>query len=229
MKSIAAIVSGLMIFSFNAQAVEVGIGVKAGTLGAGVDLSLVLSKSVNARISLTSIDVDDIDETITVGDTGASGDIDAKMKADFGANALLLDWYVFDGTFHLTAGMLKNNGKVEFTGNLLSDVVIDGQALAVSDIGPITGSVSVGESYEPYLGLGWGRKAGRDGGLSLSIELGVALLDPEVDLNATVRGTSALTQVEVNTRIQNAENDINNDLSGFEVWPVLSFGLNYAF
>jgi hypothetical protein len=47
----------------------------------------------------------------------------------------------------------------------------------------------VAESYEPYIGIGWGRKPGDNAGISLSIELGVALMEPESDLNASVNGS----------------------------------------
>jgi len=42
------------------------------------------------------------------------------------------------------------------------------------------------ESYEPYIGIEWGRKADDEPGFSLSVELGVALLDPQAELQATV-------------------------------------------
>ena len=222
---------GLTLLVSNANALDIGVGVKAGTLGAGVDLSVALTPTINARVSLTAVNIDDLNETITVGDAGSSGDINATMNFDFGASSLLFDWYVFDGTFHLTAGMMKNNGKVAFSGALLTGIVVDGLALDPADIsGNISGNIGLGDSYQPYLGIGWGRKADDNPGLSLSIEIGVALLDPNSDLSATVASTgTTLNQAELDARINSAENDINNDLSLLEAWPVLSIGLNYAF
>ena len=230
---IAATIAGLALMATtSAQAVDLGVGVKVGTVGAGADISIALTNTVNARLSLTKFNINDLNETVTIGDSGNEGDVDATMQLDFGANALLLDWYVFDGTFHLTAGMMKNNGKVDFSGVLLNSVTVDGQPIDTSDIdGAITGSVSLGDSYQPYVGIGWGRKASSEPGLSFSLEIGVALLDPKATLSATVDGTGAngLSQSELDTRIQNAENDVNSELSVFEAWPVLSVGLNYAF
>lgn len=229
MKHLAGIFLSMTMLAANANAANIGVGVKAGTLGAGVDLSIALTRTINARISLTSVKIDDLNETITIGDAGSTGDIDATMNFDFGASSLLFDWYVFDGTFHLTAGMMKNNGKVAFSGALSSDVVVNGEPIALSDIsGDISGNISLGNSYQPYLGFGWGRKADNDPGLSLSIEIGVALLDPSADLSATASG-SGLSQDDLDIRIDNAESDFNNDLSLFEAWPVISLGLNYAF
>lgn len=221
-----------MLFASNANAIEVGVGVKAGTLGIGAELTVGLTKTINARVSLTSIDVADRNETISVGDSTASGDLDATLGLDFGATALLVDWHVFDGTFHLTAGMVRNDTKLSFQGALLNGITVDGQALDPDDInGNITGDISLGESFQPYLGVGWGRKAGDGGGLAVSVELGVALLDPSVNLNADVNvsGSNSLTQTELNDRIRAVEDDAESDLSLLEAWPVISIGINYAF
>lgn len=227
-----AILAGVMLFASNANAIEVGVGVKAGTLGIGAELTVGLTKTINARVSLTSIDVADRNETISVGDSTASGDLDATLGLDFGATALLVDWHVFDGTFHLTAGMVRNDTKLSFQGALLNGITVDGQALDPDDInGNITGDISLGESFQPYLGVGWGRKAGDGGGLAVSVELGVALLDPSVNLNADVNvsGSNSLTQTELNDRIRAVEDDAESDLSLLEAWPVISIGINYAF
>lgn len=227
-----AVVAGFLLFALNANAIEIGVGVKAGTLGTGAELTVGLTKTINARVSLTSIDVDDRSETISVGDSTASGDLDATLGLDFGATALLFDWHVFDGTFHLTAGMVRNDTKLSFQGALLNGITVDGQDLNPDDInGDITGDISLGESFQPYLGVGWGRKAGDGGGLAVSVELGVALLDPSVNLNADVNisGSNSLTQTELNDRIRAIEDDAESDLSLLEAWPVISIGINYAF
>ncbi len=223
----------LLLACSSAYAIDFGVGVKAGTVGVGAEISVALTQTINARVAMTSIDIDDLDDTLTVGDSGAEGDIDAVMSFDFGANALLLDWYVFDGTFHVTAGMMKNNGKIDFSGQLVGgSILIDGQPIDAGDIqGDIGGSISAGESYEPYVGIGWGRKADDDPGLSLSVEIGVALLDPSAELSATLDpgSTNFSGQAQLDATLRDMENDINSELSVLEAWPILSVGLNYAF
>ena len=118
MKKLSGLITAMLLLISNADALEVGVGVKAGTVGAGVDLSVALTQTINVRISVTSIDIENQTDTITIGDPGFEGELDTTMNFDFGASALLFDWYVFDGTFHLTAGLLKNNGKIAFSGTL---------------------------------------------------------------------------------------------------------------
>ena len=226
--------TGIFLLAFlylpYAQAVDIGVGLKAGTLGAGVDVSIALTKNINARLSLTSIDAGDEEETIEVGDDGSTADVDAELDLDFGATAILFDWYVFDGGFHLTAGFMRNDSELSIAGRLTGDIVVDGQALSSSDIdGDITGDVSLGESFQPYIGVGWGRKAGSNGGLSFTAEIGIAMLDPAADLEAELATGSGLSQAELDDRIKGIEDDADDELDDFEAWPVLSIGINYAF
>ena len=234
MKQLIGMVMGMVLMSSNANALDIGVGVKAGTLGAGVDLSFALTQTINARIGVTSVQIDSEQETLSVGDTGFEQDMNATLDADYGASGLLLDWYVFDGTFHVTAGMVKNDGAVGIAGTLQTGVpyIIGGQPFNSTDIiGNIGGEVSLGDSYQPYLGIGWGRKADDDPGFSLSVELGVALLDPQAQLQATVdtSGTSGLDQTALDAILRDAEDNFESELDEFELFPVLSIGVNYAF
>jgi hypothetical protein len=231
MKKLIGLGFGLLFFVSNAFALDFGIAAKAGINGVGLDLSVGLTKTVNLRLSGAAIDIDSEDETVTVGDDGAEGDIDAELDFDYGANAVLVDWHAFNSNFRFTAGMMKNNGSADLTGVLQSDIVIDGVSLATDDLGDIGGDVSLGDSYQPYIGIGWGRGAGGDGGFSFSADLGVAVLDPDVDLEAVVLpgGTNGYTQSELNAILVDLEKDAEDDLDDFELWPVLAIGVNYAF
>ena len=76
---------------------------------------------------------------------------------------------------------------------------VDNQPLATDDLGEISGEVKLSDSYQPYLGIGWGRVAGGKGGFSFTADIGVAMLDPEVELDATVNpgGTNGLNQADM--------------------------------
>lgn len=229
MKKITALGLGLLLFATNANALDLGVGIKAGTVGVGIDLSAAVTKTINVRLSLTNVDLDGEDETITVGDT-AEADIDAELNLDFGANALLVDWFIFDGGFHLTGGMLRHTGEADLSGTLLGTATFDGGSISPGDLvdGEINGELKLADSYQPYVGIGWGRKAGKGGGVSFTADFGIVLLDPSVDLEATATGTG-ISQADVNARLLEMESDAENELDEFEVWPILSAGVNYAF
>jgi len=215
----------------NLNAAVVGVGVKAGTLGYGADFSVALNDTVNARVSLTTLSIRNESEAIIIGDT-IKGTLDIIADVDFGSSALLFDWHVFDGAFHLTAGLKKADIAVKFKGTLRDTFVVDGQTVSVNDInGQITGDILLSDSYEPYIGIGWGRKALFGSGLSFSAEIGIVYLDPVVSLNSTVNpaATSGITQAELDKRLNDAQRSADNELSNLDFWPVLSIGVNYAF
>ena len=220
-----------LFYTTNASAIDVGIGARVGINGVGVNLGVGVSKRINLRLSASRVDIDDEEETVTVGDDGAEGDIDAELEFDFGSNAVLLDWHVFNGGFRVTAGVFKQTGAVDLSGTLQSDIVVDGQPLATDDLGEISGEVKLSDSYQPYLGIGWGRIAGGKGGFSFTADIGVAMLDPEVEFDATVNtgGSNGLSQADLDQRLAEMEADAEDELDELKLWPVLSVGINYRF
>ncbi len=232
MKKVFGLCLVLLVFSAQAQAVDLGVGLKVGVNGIGVDLSVGLSKTVNLRLSTASIDIDDEDDEIEVGDDGGETDLDAEFEFDYGANAILLDWHIFDSGFRLTGGMMRNNGAVDLTAALQGNVVLDGEDLAPGDIrGDISGEIELAESFQPYIGIGWGRGAGGEGGLSFNADVGIALLDTSVDLDAEVRanGPNGLNDTSLQRRLDAMAKDAEDELDDLELWPVLAVGINYAF
>jgi hypothetical protein len=224
--------SSIVLGASNLNAADVGVGVKVGTLGIGADFSVTLTETINARVALTTLSIDSQSEAVVVGDSSTTGTIDATADIDFGSSALLFDWHVFDGTFHLTAGLMKADIVAKVVGTLRDSFTVNGQPVAVTDIiGPITGDITLSDSYEPYIGIGWGRKAAADSGLSFSAEIGVVYLDPQVNLNATLdpTSTSGITQAQLTQAINDAESTADNELSDLDLWPVVSIGVNYAF
>ena len=67
MKRITGVFTMLLLLVTNAEAIDIGIGAKAGTIGAGFEVSVPLTKTINARVSLTTIDIDDQEENINIG------------------------------------------------------------------------------------------------------------------------------------------------------------------
>jgi hypothetical protein len=221
-----------LLLSPHAAALDFGVGAKVGVNGVGVDLSLGLTENVNLRVSASQIDLEGEEETVTVGDSGADGDLDLEVDFDYGANGIFLDWHLFGGGFRVSAGMFKNNGAAKGSAALQDAIIVDSENLDPSDFaGDINAEVNLGDSYQPYLGLGWGRGAGGDGGLSFSLDVGVALLETNVDYdaNVNVNGTNALNQADLDRRLKALEKDTEDELDDYELWPVVALGINYAF
>jgi len=82
----------ILLFSSTAQVIDPGVGAKAGLKGVGLDLSVGLTKNINARISVAGIDIGGEKDSITVGDSGGDGKLNYDIDFDYGANALFIDW-----------------------------------------------------------------------------------------------------------------------------------------
>ena len=215
-----------------AQALDVGVGAKVGVNGVGLDLAVGLTENLNLRLSVAELDVEDAEETVSVGDSGAEADLDLAVDFDYGANALFLDWHVFNNGFRVSVGAFKNNGSAEGTGTLQGDITIDGESLAPNDfIGDLGAEVDLGDSYQPYIGVGWGRAAGGEGGFSFSLDVGVALTDITVDYTGEVDsgGDNNLSQAELDDLLDSLASDTEDELDDYDYWPVVALGVNYAF
>src|SRR5688572_9563597 len=83
-----------------------GVGVRAGTTGLGADLGWAIAPTLGGRIGVSGMNFD------TDFDTGGA-QYDGKAKL---ANLnLLLDWSPL-GPLRVSAGVIANNNKIDFTG-----------------------------------------------------------------------------------------------------------------
>ncbi len=230
---IPTILTGLLLLaSTSAQALDIGVGVRAGTVGAGAEISIAMTRTINFRLGLSDVNAD-FDETLEVDDAPDNVyGIDATLDLNFGAQALLFDWHVFNNTFHITAGFIKNDSAIGLEGDFTDNIIVlGGTTYDVSaDFidSSISGDVSAGEDFEPYLGIGFGRKAGRESGFAITVDIGVMLMDPSVSLTPPT-AVDPLLQNQLNEDVAEAESAANDELSDLEAYPLLAIGLNYAF
>src|SRR5437867_13446194 len=86
---------------------DVGVMLKAGTLGAGVDVSKGISETLAVRLQANALNYN---RDITKSDVDYDADIKLKSAG------LLLDWHPFSGTFRVSAGAYWNGNEVLATG-----------------------------------------------------------------------------------------------------------------
>lgn len=195
-----------------AEAVGIGVEVHGGTLGGGAGLDIGLSDNVGARVGFNRF---------STGEDWTEGDLDYDADLELDSVHALLDWHPFGGVFRITGGLLANDNRIEGGANVeAGDQVGDGTAF---NDGRIGAEISFDDSA-PYLGIGWSsRPANR--GLSFSLDLGVmAQGSPDV----------ALTEEEDILGVDQDDLDreareVEDDLSGYDTYPVLQLGMLYRF
>lgn len=203
---------------------ETAVGVRAGTPGAGVELTTRLAPRLDLRLAIAGWDQD---LTVTTDDVRYDGTLELRHAL------ALVDWHPAGGTFRLTAGVALNEDRLEATAPVAELIAGEVPDLPPGlELGTLRGEAE-GERVAPYLGLGWGDPLGGDGGWSFGLDLGVILLgSPEVTLELdtplpidTVPGLREL----VDAAIAGEEADLEEEIGDYDLLPVVSFSVGYRF
>lgn len=149
----------------SAASPDFAVAVRAGSPGVGLDLDLGLSPSFGMRLGVAGFNTN---RTVNTTDVDYDGRL--KLRTVTG----LLDWYVFRGGFHLTAGVAGNGTKLDVVGRPSQGTyTINGTTYSSSQIGSLTGELKFGNSVAPYVGFGWGNPAGENSHVHFLFDVGV--------------------------------------------------------
>lgn len=203
---------------------ETAIGVRAGTPGAGAELTTRLASRLDLRLALAGWDQD---VTVTTDNVRYDGTLELRHAL------ALVDWHPADGAFRLTGGVAFNEDRLEATAPVADLVAGEIPDLPAGlELGTLRGRAE-GDPVAPYLGLGWGDPLGGDGGWSFALDLGVILLgSPEVSLELDtplpidqVPGLRELLEAAVAAE----EADLEGEIGDYDLLPVVSFSVGYRF
>ena len=202
------------------QPLGVGVTARVGTLGIGVDVNKSLTPQLNGRLGFNFGNV---------GFNRTDSGINYDSQLNFSSVQLFGDYYPFSSSsFRVTGGLVAQNNRFAVTGkpSNTGTYTIDGNSTPVENVGTLSGEYKYGNSIAPYLGIGIGKSSNE--GLGFNADLGVMFTgSPQVSLTAS----NATFNNDPTTRAQldNQARQTENDLRGFNVYPVLSIGLSYGF
>lgn len=195
---------------------------KAGTLGLGVDLVGEIIPQLNGRVGIGDLGIN-----VEV----SSDRIDYDGDVNLGGIPLLLDWYPAKSGFRLTGGLVINNNEVDLDAQS-SDrdrtITIGDREFTVNDVGDIEGDVEFND-IAPYIGIGFGNhvKPGRQ--WAFTVDLGIMFQGAgDVSLKANNASQAAL-DLGLNAQLEREEDDIQDEVDNFKVYPILQIGVSYQF
>jgi hypothetical protein len=195
-----------------AEANDLAITAKLGSLGMGVEGIFGLTDQFNARLGLNRFDFDRTDNISDV-----KYNLDLKLKTV----SLLADWHPFGSAFRFTAGLMSNGN--ELTGVSSSDSLTIGDNF-YPGIG-LNAKLDF-DTTAPYLGIGWGNALAANKGWGFNVDLGVLYQGSgNVTLTPTGANASLVNPSDVTLEEQRFENDIKN----YKYYQVFSFGVSYKF
>jgi hypothetical protein len=197
-----------------------GIGVRAGTTGVGLDFGWSLAPTLSARIGYSGLSY-----KTTLDASDVSYDTRLKLSNLNG----FLDWHPI-GPFRITAGIVGNGNKADVTGTPTGGTfTINGVPYSAADVGTLSGSVEPGRSAAPYLGIGYGNVAGA--GVNFYFDLGVVFQGaPTATLSASCGPAVPPAQcTQIRNDVAAEQQQLQEELDKYKVFPVLSIGLTVGF
>ena len=204
---------------------DFAVAVRAGTPGVGLDLDLGLSPSFGMRVGFAGFN---INHNVDTSDVNYDGRL--KLRTITG----LLDWYVFQGGFHLTAGVAGNDTKLDVVGQPnQSSYTINGNTYSSAQLGSLTGQLKFGNSVSPYVGFGWGNPAGENGRVHFLLDIGAIYGGtPSVTLtaqcgSAAPPGSPVCNQAQGDVATEEAKLRHKADI--LQWYPVVSLGIGVRF
>jgi hypothetical protein len=205
-----------------AAAGDVGVAVKAGTLGAGVEVKFSLQDDLALRGGFNYLKFD-FDTTIS--------EIDYTMEPEFKNATFLLDWHPFSGAFRLTGGFSLNDNNVDVEGSINRGMIPPqySQFAYLTDLVSVQGSVEF-NSFAPYAGIGWSSGHG-ESGWGVSCDFGILFQGAATvsELNVVTPIDYSRFQSEVDEYLNEQREEIQDELDKYEYYPVASIMLNYTF
>jgi hypothetical protein len=202
------------------QPLGLGVSTRIGTLGIGVDLSKSVTPQVSGRLGFNF-------GNLSTNRTDSGINYDSQLNLS--SVQLVGDYYPFMSSgFRFTGGLVAQSNKFSVTSKPSStgSYTINNTQYQASDVGTLTGEYKYSNSIAPYVGIGIGKST--NDGFGFNADLGVMFAgSPNVTLNASNPNfnNNPITRNQIDNQVRQTE----NDLKGFNFYPVLSVGLSYGF
>ena len=211
----------------------IGVGVRLSTLGAGAEVGVSLSNRLNVRGGFNIFQY-----SRGFGHDG----ITYKGQLNLRSGEAHLDWYPLGHTFHLSPGLLVYNGNgASATANVPggSTFTLGGTTYTSDPTNPITGTGKLDfVKAAPTAMLGFGNLVPQSRHFTYNFELG-AVFEGSARTKLNLTGgacdatgfncVNAATDPTVQSNVAAEQTKINNKLSPFKYYPVISFGFGYRF
>jgi hypothetical protein len=216
-----AALGALALLACGVANADFGVGIKAGTLGLGLEGRWSPLPWLDVRMGANGYDYDE---------DGSQAGINYDAT-------LALDTYYATGNFRfplspfrLTAGVFSNGNEFRMisqdTGG--ADIEIGDNTFSPADVGSLR-SVTSFASTAPYLGVGFDFEI--LGKVGLNLDFGLLWQDePSVTLESSgLESAPQSVQDQLVPALEIERTELEDEMSDFKAWPVISLGFIYNF
>jgi hypothetical protein len=197
-----------------------GVGLRAGTLGAGADVGWWIVPTLGARVGYSGLNF---------GSSVNSSDVHYEGTVKLSNLSGLLDWSPV-GPFRLTAGLVGTNSKFNVSATPTGSIyTINGSTYLASNVGGVSGMVEPGNRLAPYLGIGYGNVAGA--GVNFYFDLGVVFQGaPKATLTGICGASMSAAQcAQFQSDVAAERYSLERSLDKYKYYPVGQIGITVGF
>ena len=193
----------------------VGVTVKAGTLGAGLEATVGVNDVLGFRFGINAMN-------FGPSFTRDEGTITTDLEwLSYGA---LVDLHPFGGGFRISGGGLINKNRFKLKADLTRSVELDGRDY---DLSALNGEVTFSE-MAPYAGIGYGNAVSADGRWHFACDFGI-MFQGSPKVAATATASDPAIQPVVDDALAREVEKIQDDANAFKYYPVISVGVSFRF
>ncbi|MGI9238900.1 MAG: hypothetical protein ACR2QZ_15990 [Woeseiaceae bacterium] len=211
----------LALTACNTASADFGVGMKAGTLGLGLESRWNPLPWLDFRLGLNSFEYDD---------DGSQAGINYDGTFSLETYYLTGNFRFPLSPFRVTAGVVSNGNEFALVSQDSGGqpIEIGNEIFSPADVGTLE-SVSSFDSTAPYLGVGYDFEI--FGKVGLNLDFGVLWQgEPNVTLEATgLASAPPAIQDSLATELENERLELEDEMSDFKAWPVVSLGFIYNF
>jgi len=200
--------------------VKLGVGVKVGTPGAGIEIGMPFTEKIGGRLGFNYFTYD--------YDTTQEG-VDYKADLTLLTVAGLIDWHPTGGSFRVSGGVLYNGNEVTGKGDFSAtdSIKIGDNYYTGAEIGKLEAKVDF-DDIAPYIGIGWDTSFGAEKQWGFICDLGLIYHGaPHVDLKS--KGGTKSSDPGFLEDLRKEKKEIEDNIDDFVIYPVATFGLLYRF
>lgn len=205
-------------YVINYEPPYIGLAVKIGTVGPGLEATIGLTDWLNLRAG---------GYYFRVRHGGTVQGVDYDFDVKLASVPLLADWHPFENEFRITGGAVYNRNMADLDGTPDKDTKIGDHTYTPEEIGDLSGSIRF-NLFAPYIGLGYGNAVlDADKTWGFVFDIGIMWQGtPSIGLSSS--GTKA-GDPTFQADLEQQKNDIQDKADYFRIYPVLSFGISYQF
>lgn len=196
----------------------VDVGVSVGTLGVGPELGYVfIPNTFDVRLS---------SGFFNYNDTQTSSGVTYNGNLTMESVSALADWHPFSGSFRLTGGLAYNGNSASLAAqpSASGTYTFNGNTYTGAQVGTANAKVSF-NPVAPYVGIGWGDDSLKSG-FHFTSDIGLMYQgSPNVALSAS----NPTHNAQLASDVQAAQTTLQNKLNSYQLYPVVSVGIDYRF